>query len=88
MKQPNKKEIYILKVYDDATESICLSLMFDSEIKCQRASTIVVEFDNLYDSKEYISTTGDYVKDLKLYLQANDIECDYKVHCTSVRVRY
>ena len=87
MKQPDKKDIYILEVYDDVDESLWLSLMFDSEIKCQRACTIIIEFDNLYDTDDYISTTGDYIEDLKLYLQANDIECDYNIHYTPVHVR-
>ena len=86
MKQPDKKDIYILNVYDDVDESLCLSLVFDSEIKCQRACTIIVEFDNLYGTDDYISTTGNYIEDLKLYIQANDIECDYNIHHTHVHI--
>ena len=88
MKQLDKKEVYILEVYDDEDENLRLSLMFDSEIKCQHVCTIIVEFDNLYDTDDYISTTGDYIEDLKLYLHANNIECDYNVHYTPVHVRF
>ena len=87
MKQPDKKDIYILEVYDGVEEILSLSLVFDSEIKCQHARTIIVEFDNLYGTDDYISTTGDYIEDLKLYLQANNIECDYNIHYTPVPVR-
>lgn len=87
MKQPDKKDIYILEVYYGVDEHLCLSLVFDSEMKCRRACTVIVEFDNLYDTDEYIPITGDYVEDLMLYLQVNDIECDYNTYWTPVHVR-